>query len=340
MATRIIRSSSKLAPSVIVVMSWAEVKRRFGDQVLSNPMPGQRNQQDQVAHGWKHIKGAVLSSQSTLQAVVFKGGCKKGMPVMLLIDGYHRVYYWMSLESAETPDACPFSALNLEIHTITAATVEEAKLAVDTLARSYNSQDSVKRNVDFLSAAVRDAGLQDAQSVAYRVGVGSGIASYLKRVLVGESVKTLPPTPVLASRAAKAIASHGVMDMFLHAVEHSAIRRADRSRMFNPGVLEALFKRLAELEHTDMAMFRRAANQLVALVNALGRPELVDALELTSAELFLFERFQWMASIEAQIASRIGTCNREQQYNFYRDIMSVALVALGRSSLRGLKLAK
>lgn len=67
----------KLAPSKIETISWNETKLRFGKQALGMACPGQRAQAAQVTHGWYHIKGEVLTSQSTLNVVEYTGAYKK-----------------------------------------------------------------------------------------------------------------------------------------------------------------------------------------------------------------------------------------------------------------------
>lgn len=312
--------STKIAPSKFTTRTWAEVKALFRDQVFEMACPGQRNQVAQVQHGWAHIKGPVLSSQSTLQVVQYAGPAKRFFPAFVLVDGYHRVHYWMSLENDKVLDACPFEELNLEVHTVTAKTKTEAQLMTDAIARSFNSQDSVKKNGDFLTAAVRQAGLE-AQSVGYTTGRGSGVSSFLSRVVGTAST----PTPVLTETAKRDLEAHQVMDRVMLLVESSSRLRSLRGRMFNPGVMEALFSRFQVLSSAELSV---AIAQLSTALSHLAHPHATKTVPMGVVAYSLLETFTELTTVEFVDKVR-SKGNREQQYNYLRDYLKEKFILVG-----------
>lgn len=337
-------SATKLAPSRIARISWADAKKMFGLQVRQNPCSGQRNQKEQVEHGWKHIKGDVLTSQSTIQAIEFKGAYgarlkkSKGVSVkvqtfmgleivkaLTLIDGYHRLYYWMSLEEHHAVlSGCPFEALNLEIHEVYADDEEEARLKTDELARSYNSLVAAKRPSDFLSAAVREAGLV-AVSAAYKTGTGSGVKSFLSRVIGKGDM----PTPKMEAKARKELHAHRFVDTLLAQVESTSRLRALRGQMFNPGVMQAMFEHALRLEAEDQRML--ALQQVTTALNIVARPN-ASGLKATKVETDLAETLLSLTNTEFVTTIR-STGNRETQYNFIRAMLMPHLKSLGSKKL-------
>ena len=318
----------KLASSKFDNINWIEAKKRFGKQVLGRFCPGQRAQIAQVTHGWNHIKGEALTSQSTIQVVEYTGAYKKACKFkQVLIDGFHRVYYWMSLESDKVLDACPFAALNIEIHTIHANTQYEADMKTDALARSYNSHKSSKQNGDFLSAAVLDACL-DAQSIAYQTGRGTGIASFLKRV-VGDADT---PTPLLTQIAAKNLKAHECMDSLIALVESSRVNRKLRSGIFNPGVMQAVFIRLAELTDVEANL---ATGQFADAFSRFATPALASVSAPTAVVERIMDLLEQM-SCNTYVQKLVAKGSRETQYNILRDALKVPFRALGKRSMRGL----
>lgn len=327
-----IAGAAKLAPSKIIQMNWKKVKTLFGDQVKTMAGPGQRNHAAQVESGWNHIKGEVLSVQSTLQAVQYEGPAKGLMPEYIIIDGYHRVDYWMGLEDGVIiTNACPFTKLNVEVHTVTAATMEEAILLTDKLARTYNNMESVKRNGDFLSAAVRQAGL-DATSNGYRTGRGSGVATFLKRAIGNPD----QPSPILTAAATMDIKAHRAMDMVLEVVESLPGLRSKRSRMFNPGVMQALFTHFQRL---DGARLRLATEQVVNTLHSFGGSRVSAMASLTAIEKDLFKTFSDLSNEEFACEVR-SYGNREEQYNRLAALLRDRFASLGAKRKMALKLVK
>lgn len=321
----------KLAPSKFDAISWKEAKLRFGKQVLGRACPGQRAQAAQVTHGWNHIKGEALTSQSTIQVVEYTGAYKKICAFkQVLIDGYHRVFYWMSLESDKVLDACPFALLNIEIHTIHADTKKEADMKTDALARTFNGQESSKKNGDYLAAAVRDAGLA-ANSIAYQTGRGEGIASYLKRVV--DDAKT--PTPLLTEKAAKNLKAHACLDSLISLVESTRVTRKFRSGIFNPGVMQAVFIRMAELTDAEANL---ATSQFADAFSRFASPALTSASAPAAVVQRIMDLFEQM-SCNTYVQKLTAKGNREKQYNILRDVLKVPFQALGKSSMRGMSSA-
>lgn len=310
----------KIAPTRFEPVTWAQVKDEFGAQVKAGECPGQRNHAAQVMHGWNHIKQEVLAGQATLQVIQFEGACKKSMPKRLMVDGYHRVEYWMSLEDDKVLDACPFTLLNLEIHTVTAKTKEEAKLKADVIARSYNSLEAVKKGGDFLSAAVRQAGLV-AVSAGYSTGRGSGVVSFLARV-VGNA-KT--PTPVLTETARKDIAAHRAMDEVLLMVEASPRLRALRGKVLHPGVMQALFERFQRLSASELAV---AGGQFSSALNNLGKAHASTMVPMDPVAAEVHKLLTKLTDVNFIDEVR-SVGNREQQYNYVRDWLREKFVILG-----------
>jgi len=310
----------KIDPTYYVTKTWAQVKALFGTQVKSGQCPGQRNHAAQVMHGWDHIKEDVLAGQSTLQVVKYEGRCKKSMPEMMLVNGYHRVDYWMGLEDDKVLDACPFTALNLEIHTVTAKTKEEAELMTDAIARSFDSMASVKKGGDFLSAAVRQAGLT-AMSTGYQTGRGSGVVSFLGRVVGNAST----PTPVLTAKARIDLAAHRAMDKVMLMVEASPRLRALRGKMFNPGVMQALFERFQRLSAVELA---EAVGQMSEALNNVGKAHASTMVPMGSVATEVHKVLTQMTDVNFIDKVR-SVGNREQQYNYVRDMLREKFVNLG-----------
>lgn len=327
-----IAGAKKLSPSRILPMKWKKVKELFGDQVKTMVGPGQRNHAAQVESGWNHIKGEVLSVQSTLQVVQYTGPAQELMPKYIIVDGYHRVEYWMSLEDGVIiTDACPFTKLNVEIHTVSATTREEAILLTDNIARTFNSMDSVKRNGDFLSAAVRQAGLE-ATSTGYRTGRGSGVATFLKRAIGNPD----QPSPTLTAAAAMDIKAHRAMDIVLEVVESLPGLRPKRSRMFNPGVMQALFTHFQRL---DGARLNLATEQVVNALHSFGGSRVSAMPSLTPIETDLFKTFSDLSNEEFAFEVR-SYGNREEQYNRLAALLRDRFASLGAKRKVALKLVK
>ncbi len=317
----------KIEPSRFVTMTWLEVKRRFGDQVKGLSCPGQRNHIAQLVSGWRHVKETVLSSQGTLQVARVTGPAAKSVPDDIIIDGYHRVCHWMSLECAEVPDACPFTELNVEIHKVEAKTKKEALDKVDALARSFNSKESVKKNGDFLSAAVRQAGL-DAQSDGYKTGRTTSVVSYLTRV-VG---KAHLPTPELTSKAAAKLPVHVVMDQVLAVVEGLPRLRRVRGQMFNPGVMQALFQRLEYLGRLELDDAGRQLCTVLISLGSVGRAKTAPLAPLGSVEWALYDVFYGLTE-ESFKDIVLTQGNREKQYDFVCSYLRKPLEVLGTPSV-------
>jgi hypothetical protein len=310
----------KIAPTRFEPITWAEFKAEFGAQIKAGECPGQRNHGAQVMHGWNHIKQEVLAGQATFGVIRFEGPCKKSMPKRLVADGFHRADYWMSLEDDKVLDACPFTLLNLEIHTVTAKTKEEAKLKADAIARSYNSVDSVKKGGDFLSAAVRQAGLV-AVSAGYSTGRGSGVVSFLARV-VGNA-KT--PTPFLTKTAMGDLAAHQAMDQVLLMIEASPRLRALRGKAFHPGVMQALFERFQRLSASELAV---AGGQFGAALNNLGKAHASTMVPMGAVATEVHKVLTQLTDLNFIDKVR-SVGNREQQYNYVRDMLRDKFVILG-----------
>lgn len=318
----------KIAPSVMKHMRWAEVKEKFAKQVKKMAGPGQRNHEAQVASGWNHIKGEVLSVQSTLQVVRYEGAAKRLMPEYMLVDGYHRVEFWLSLEDGVLiTDACPFEYLNIEVHTVTAATKREALKLTDKIARTFNNKESVKRNGDFLAAAVRQAGL-DAVSNGYKTGRGAGLASFLKRAIGNPDLAT----PDLTAIAKNDIAAHQAMDVVLDAIERTSALRALRGRIFNPGVMQALFEHFKRL---TPAQLETATSQVVTTLACFGGLRTMMRQSLGAVESDLYAAFNQLC--DEDFAAEIRTYgNREEQYNRVCSLLRKRFINLGKKSM-GLK---
>lgn len=314
-------AGEKIKPTTFDQWSWADVKKEFATQVENNlDCPGQRNQIAQVRDGWKHIKDSVSSSQGTLQVVTYEGRAKRFMPKFVLVDGFHRVYYWMSLEDDKVTDGCPFTDLNIELHTVKADTEEEAKLKTDAIARTFNSKASVKKGGDFLTAAVRQAGLK-AKSNGYQTGRGSGVAEFLKRV-VGPSDK---PTPLLTAEAATALKCHAAIDELMSVIEESPKLRALRSRIFNAGVMDALFCRFQRLSDAELTVGK---GQVISALMAVGKPAALASLSLDSVVLSLVNTFNELADINFR-ATVLAQGNRVSQYNFLHNLLKDKFVIVG-----------
>jgi hypothetical protein len=312
----------KIAPTKFEPATWAQVKAEFGAQVKAGDCPGQRNHAAQNMHGWNHIKQEVLAGQATIQVVKFEGACRKFMPPRLIVDGYHRIEYWMSLEDDKVVDACPFTLLTLEIHTVTAKTKDEAKLMADQIARSYNSPEAVKKGGDYLSASVRQAGLV-AVSAGYQTGRGSGVVSFLARV-VGNA-KT--PTPILTKTALVDLEAHRAMDNVLLMIEASPRLRSLRGKMFNPGVMQALFERFQRLSAAELTL---ASSQVADALDSLGKAHASKLVSLGKVETEMLALFTKLTDVLfADQVRSVG--NREQQYNYVRDFLREKFVILGTS---------
>jgi hypothetical protein len=282
--------------------------------------PGQRNHAAQVENGWNHNKEAVLSVQSTIQVVRYAGPARRFFRNDVIVDGYHRVEYWMSLENDVVTDGCPFEKLNVEIHTVTADTKEDALLQTDAIGRSFNSLESVKRNGDYLTAAVRQAGLS-AVSSGYLTGRGSGVSSFLKHA-VG---KPSQPTPVLTANAERYLAAHETMDRVLLVVEMLPRLRSVRSRMFNPGVMKALFERFQLLEGAELEL---AGKQLSTTLSCFGSVGKLGLPTPGVVEAALYEVFEQLCSNAYAEEVRTYGC-REAQYNRIASDLKKKLAILG-----------
>lgn len=326
-----IAGAPKQEPSLVIRMKWAEVKERFAKQVKKMAGPGQRNHAAQVESGWNHIKGEVLSVQSTLQVVQYAGAAKRRMPPYLIVDGYHRVEFWMSLEDGViVTDACPFTELNVEIHTVTAKTKEEAIELTDKIARTFNSMECVKRNGDFLSAAVRQAGL-DARSTGYRTGRGSGVATFLKRA-IGNPQQS---TPELTAAALADLPAHRAMDLVLHAVEMLPALRSKRGRMFNPGVMQAMFDRFQRLTESELDI---AIDQVVATLQCYGGIGAAALATLDTVEKSLYKTFCELSNEDYAFQVR-SFGNREEQYNRLSALLRDRFAKLGSRRRSAAKLS-
>lgn len=320
-ATELALASIKLNPTRFMTMTWKEVKDKVGSQIKAGSCPGQRNHEAQLVSGWNHIKRAVMATQGTLQFVEYDGPAKALMPEYVLTDGFHRTGYWMGLEDGvKITDACPFKYLNIEVTTVYATTVEEAEMLTDEIARTFNSKESVKHDGDYLAAAVRQAGLK-ATSTAYALGKGSGLVSFLGRV-VG---KAHVPTPTLTARAASDLPAHVLMDMLLHLVESESRLRSLRGRIFNPGVMQALFERFQRLNAAGLEL---ASEQLSLVLTHVGKSTSSKLMALDSVSAELLKSFNKLHD-EAFCDLVRSQGNREQQYDYVFSYLRKKLTILG-----------
>lgn len=219
---------------------WAEFKHQ-----VEHPDLNQRPHEDQVKAGkWNHLK-TVVSTQATLEVaeVVYVGGRGRRKTKRFLLDGYHRLFYWFCV----SPDGCPFYQLNLVVHRIEVphdTYEDDVEEMVDELARTINSKQSVKRNQDFLTAAIREAVGKGAKpkSKAYRLGTGA--VSYLKRVIGNPSQLS---GPRLKAAVLKELDTHMMMDELFHFVENNANVKRYITRVFHTGITSAMFVAISRI---------------------------------------------------------------------------------------------
>lgn len=310
-------------------ITFEEALRRFGKQ-LDNPEINQRLHEEQVDAGlWEHLK-TPSSTQATMEVVCIRRKGARGRPSteQKLVDGYHRLFYWRKLGQ------CPFKFLNIIVHIVTVsafADEEEVAESIDVLARTINSKQSVKRNTDFLTAALREAcsGGEKAQSKAYRLG--SRAASYLKRT-IGDPAKLSGPK--LKAAAMVNLATHQAMDKLFNFAENNPKVKPHMAQVFHTGIATAIFDSWKGLP-TDAARAAALISVKKALEAATSAPE-SRAFSLTSksayAELVSVLRQLADPVVDAELKVKGG--NREGFYTQVAKRMATALDAVNKAAKR------
>jgi hypothetical protein len=315
-------------------INFAEALRRFGKQ-LDNPELNQRLHEEQVDAGlWEHLK-TPCSTQATLEVVCIRRKGARGRPSIeqKLVDGYHRLFYWRKI------GMCPFKFLNIIVHIITvSATADDEEIAerIDELARTINSKQSVKRNTDFLTAALREAAGGDAsakaKSKAYRLG--SRAASYLKRT-VGDPAKLSGPKLKAAARAN--LETHKFMDQLFHFAENNPQVKPHMAQVFHTGIATAIFDTWKGLP-TPAA--REVALDLVkhALETATSAPA-ARAFAVTSKSAYreLVEVLRQLADPAVDAELKVKGGNREGFYTQVAKRMASALDAINKAAKKRAK---
>lgn len=236
-------SPVKLDPPEQKQVSFDYMIETFGTQAEDAPIDSQRNHPARAAAGKaKHISADPSKVQTTSAQFDVYRVCINGEldPTLWLADGYHRLSKWIA------EGTCPFTALNLTIHTINVDAEDEVEYAVDLLFRSINSKQSVKTNSDFFCAALRSAFRSEGlvpKSKGYTLGVNA--LSVFRRAM-GPADKT--PLPKLQAAAQAHLAAHVALDEFYCFIETKLKRKSvvypgkTMARVyFTPGVAYALF---------------------------------------------------------------------------------------------------
>lgn len=310
-------------------ISFEEALRRFGKQ-LDNPELNQRLHEEQVDAGlWEHLK-TPCSTQATLEVVCIRRKGARGRPSteQKLVDGYHRLFYWRKIGH------CPFKNLNVIVHIITVgafADEEEIAERIDELARTINSKQSVKRNTDFLTAALREASGTDAKSKSKAYRLGSRAASYLKRT-VGDPAKMSGPK--LKAAALANLDTHKAMDELFHFVENNQQVKPHMAQVFHTGIATAIFDSWKALP-SDAA--RKAA--LISVKKALE-----TATSATAARAFvatpkstyraLVEVLRELADPAVDAELKVTGGNREGFYTQVAKRMANALDMINKAAKR------
>lgn len=311
------------APPMERVLSdevWAE----FSAQVEA-PKLNQRPHEDQVDTGmWDHLK-TVVSTQATLEVVEVYRVNRRGRRIFVrrcLVDGYHRLYYWFCVAKA----GCPFHQLNLVVHQMEVkegADDEDIAEAIDELARTINSKQSVKRNADFITAALREAaaGAPKFASKAYKLGHRS--VSYLKRT-VGDPAKLSGPK--LKAAAAAEMTAHRAMDKLFALTETDLAVRKHATQLFHTGIAKAIFDVMARIG-TERGCAFAVTELTLALGHAAGAP-VAHAGAMSALGLKLSARLRELADPLTDAALRAAGGNREGFYTKVAEYMATELKAL------------
>jgi hypothetical protein len=288
-----------------VHQSFVWLKNEFGSQVDAVPCAGQRHHKEQNAAGRAHITlhAADLppQTQGYFQAVRIVGKRGRKTRKLVLIDGYHRLAYWMSR------DHCPFPLILVLVYEIHADTEEEEISKVDALARTIDSKKAAKTNSERWCSAVRDAGLGKAKSKAYSVGLRAN--SYFKRVLLNAQDCMLE----LTARARKDLQTHIVMDeLFAHCERDMKVARA--TELFHAGVQTAFFRGLVKLSYEDLEKATPLLKNLMVKLETASSSRMHSLVVLSPTLERLYERLMFLATPEKKKELRaIG--NTEEFYN-------------------------
>lgn len=246
-----------IAAPTVKSMNFDELCATFGNQVISDPVVGQRHHMAQNAAGRKHIQHSDNpTTQAVLQAVSYTGKAapKKKQEKLTLIDGYHRMAHWMD------SGFCPFEEVLVIIHTLHVETAAERIEKTEALASTIDSKKAAKANQDRWCAAVRDAGLKNPVSSAY--AVGSRANSFFKRAL-GDAKS---PMLKLIAQAESDLDAHIAMDQ-LYAIVESELNAQSAGRFFHAGVAISLFNQFRLMSSGDLAI---ALEQVINVITKLG----------------------------------------------------------------------
>lgn len=308
----------------IIQITFDEAMKRYGAQ-LEKPEVSQRLHEEQVDAGlWEHLATPV-STQATLEAVVIqrKGARKNPRAKSRLIDGFHRLFYWFK------KGACPFKQLNIIIHTIEVDSMDDVDELIDALARTINSKNSVKRNTDFLTAAVREADPDyKAVSKAYRLGLRS--VSYLKRT-IGDPAKLSGPK--LKAAVKVNLAAHKVMDKLFHFAESDRNVKPHLAQVLHTGIATAIFESITKLS-TDAARYDALVKIQMCLVSATTAEINQKSSTAKPPYKALVEALRQMSvpAVYEDLVAKGG--NREGFYTQVSKFMSPALVAINKAANR------
>ena len=132
------------------------------------------------------------------------------------------------------------------------------------------------------------------------------------------------------------IKAHRAMDIVLEVVESLPGLRTKRSRMFNPGVMQALFTHFQRLDGTRLAL---ATQQVVNTLRSFGGSRAGLMASLTTIETDLYKTFCDLSNEDFALEVR-SYGNREEQYNRLAALLRDRFASLGAKRMLALKLVK
>lgn len=279
---------STIAAPVVSTISFAKAKKLFQDQVQGSPCFGQRNHLGHMNRGRNHI--SAVPNAPTTQAVLH--AVKTGAPGrdLELIDGYHRMQFWLT-----NPEGCPFKNLVLIVHAIESDSYEEKSALVDQLARTIDNRKAAKTSADRWFGGIREAGIHPV-SKAY--AFGTNVNAYL-RVTVGASSNTMPDLmqSVMDNKAA-----HKAMDELFHFVEQH-VPAAMRRKIFHPGISIAVFNTLKSATPKKRVAIVKMMRSSILLASGYQWVKPPQAVEDTAFSL------NWLASekVHAKMTKNCAT---------------------------------
>jgi hypothetical protein len=314
----------KAATPAVQILTFPQVKTQFRDQVDHVPCSGQRHHKAQNAAGRAHIQlWEVPTTQGVLHAVRVKGKMARIKRKLVLIDGYHRLSHWFGA------DECPFQNVIVVVHDVEADNNEQLVERLDALARTIDCKSAVKTNSDRWCAAIRDAGLSEPKSKAYKVGFRA--SSFFKRVLKSADDSMVQ----LTARAAADIDVHALMDQ-LFARSETAMSAGNAKEFFHTGVATALFAGLRTLHEDHHAPAVAQLESLLLKLNAANTSVSYRLAKLSTEVEALYAALVYLASPEKKKALRaIG--NREDYYDAVSETLKPLVEAFCSSLSRAAK---